>query len=248
MIRYVYPDVGRTGLCNMLYPWARAICYAKEHGCRVIAPAWTKFTRIGPILRRERDKRFYVGQFTNQGYVGGFAKMWLLAFGGDKVLRFSGMTDGLKPLIYEAATVKNELIRIANPSYLKALEDLPDEFIGVHIRKGDFLTIGFSLSNEYYVRAIRLARKRVGDIPILVFSDGEASELAYLNSFANVCFMPHAPALQDLLSLTRAEILIATNRSTFSGWAAYLGGMTSFWDKDGERPSESIGLQKFELV
>ena len=249
MIKYVYPEVGRCGLCNMLYPWARAVCFAREQGCRVLAPSWTKFNRIGPWLRHERDKRFYLGQLTNRGYVSGVRKWCVLTCFRQQVKVFSGMLGGFKPIVNQVAVVREELERIVHPRIFEQVKSLPERFIGVHIRKGDFARIGFSLPNDYYVRAIKIARERCGEsVPILVFSDADAEELSYLKVFNDVRIMPSAPALQDLLSLAKSEILVATNRSTFSGWAAYLGGMPSLWAKDGEVPSVSIGLSRFELV
>ena len=78
--KYVYADLPRTGLCNMLFPWARAVLYARNHSLPLLAPEWVKLGRIGPWLRGERDKRYYFGQFTNEGYIRGLKKWWALHF------------------------------------------------------------------------------------------------------------------------------------------------------------------------
>lgn len=249
MIKYVYPRVGRCGLCNMLYPWARAIVFARANACEVLAPSWSRFNRIGPWLRHERDKRLYLNQFTNIGYVSGLRKLWTLSFRRDEVKMFEGMAGGFGPILAQASLVRKELFRIVSPRILREVEKLPQEFIGVHVRRGDFARIGFALPNDYYLRAVEIARRRVGrDLPILIFTDSKLDEVAYLRRFSNVQVMPDAPAIQDLLALSRAKMLVATNRSTFSGWAAYLGDVPSLWWKDGEAPSASIGLKSFELV
>lgn len=41
-----------------------------------------------------------------------------------------------------------------------------------------------------------------------------------------------APALFDLFALSRAEVLIGTNNSSFSLWGAFLGHGVSFWSKE----------------
>ena len=38
--KYVYADLPRTGLCNMLFPWARAELYARDNAVKMIAPKW----------------------------------------------------------------------------------------------------------------------------------------------------------------------------------------------------------------
>ncbi len=75
---YGFADVGRAGLANMLLPWARCEVFCRKHGLRMLAPQWTQ-PRIGPLLRREKDKRYYFGLFKDDGYVSGPRRWWLLA-------------------------------------------------------------------------------------------------------------------------------------------------------------------------
>src|SRR5262249_28756870 len=69
---FAFPSVGRGGLGNMLFPWARAEVFRKRHGVPMLAPQWTQF-KIGPLLRGERDKRYYTGLFdhSRSKYVSG---------------------------------------------------------------------------------------------------------------------------------------------------------------------------------
>lgn len=76
---YVYPNLPRTGLANMLFIWARAEIFTRDHRCRMLAPQWTQFGRMGVWLRRERDKRTYLNCFGSDGYVTGFARARILA-------------------------------------------------------------------------------------------------------------------------------------------------------------------------
>src|SRR4051812_18492456 len=75
---YAYPLIERTGLANMMFPWARAQVFAQLHSVPMLAPRWVQF-RLGPIIRRETDKRFYFGLFDNSSYIGGVKRMMLLA-------------------------------------------------------------------------------------------------------------------------------------------------------------------------
>lgn len=250
---YAYADVGRTGLCNMLFPWARAILFARRRHCPVLAPGWTNYFRVGPWLRGERDKRYYLRQFTNEGYITGFRKMaTLLKFMGRRVgereacsndiesgiVFFSGLGCYFKDLAGNEDFLREELIKIVSPKIVCSLNRLPDKFVGVHVRRGDFVSTGQELPLDYYLRGIDVACKSVGSqMPVLVFSDGDAKELNRLRDCHNVVFMPVAPALHDMLALSRASIVVGTNHSSFSEWAAFLGGKPSVWDKNGRPPS-----------
>lgn len=254
---YAYPAVERRGLCNMLFPWARAVLFARDHNCKVIAPSWVKINRLGPILRRERDKRYYLGQFTNCGYVKGIKKWWLLSTctkvcedvkdtATKGVVVFNELRNYFEDLKGGQAYIEKELLKITSQNILERLEMLPKHFIGVHIRMGDFAKIGQCLPGDYYLRAIERARKITGEATeVLVFSDAKVETLSYLNEISNVCLMPSGAALHDMLALSRAEVLVGTNLSTFSEWAAFLGGMKNLWCKSGGHPNY---FQNAELI
>lgn len=251
---YAYADVGRTGLCNMLFPWARAVLYAKKMNCRVIAPRWTKIMRIGPWLRGERDKRYYNGLFTNEGYVKGVGRAYaFIRMLGQKyyesspaicdlkkgIVIFRGLGNYFMDFADEAAFLREELLKIVSKRIAAKLDELPRKFIGVHVRCGDFVSTGQSMPSEYYLKGIEIAKSIVGaQHPVLVFSDAKGSELSFLSDCAGVRLMPAAPAIHDVLALSRASVLVGTNHSSFSEWAVFLGGMKSVWSKDGRRPSE----------
>src|SRR5438874_7065079 len=75
---YAYASLGRTGLGNMLFPWARCEIFAARHCLPILAPQWTQ-PKIGPLLRSERDWRFYTGLFDNSSYIHGLQKILLIA-------------------------------------------------------------------------------------------------------------------------------------------------------------------------
>lgn len=67
-MEYVYPQlssidlnftrIGGLGLGNMLFTYARAVLYARDHGAVLVWPTWNSIP-VGQILRREDNKRFY---------------------------------------------------------------------------------------------------------------------------------------------------------------------------------------------
>ena len=240
-MKYVYAKMRRTGLCNKLFPWARAVVYAKENGVKMIAPKWTDIMRIGPWVRREKYKRYYFGDFTNEGYInnrcGLLANPLILRILGVKV--FSGMEGFFDPFLAECAFVKEELRRITNPLLLARASNIGKEpFIGVHVRRGDFVRSGSQISDEWYVSAIKKSLEIVGALPVKIFSDAYADELARIvGNVGNVEIMPPAPAIQDLLSLSYARAVICTTNSTFSMWAVFLGQNLSIWPRGASVPN-----------
>lgn len=74
---FTYARIGRAGLGNNLLPWARSEIAAAQNGLRRIAPIWFHF-KIGPILRGERDWRWYNALFRHPGEIGGLRRRWLL--------------------------------------------------------------------------------------------------------------------------------------------------------------------------
>lgn len=115
------------------------------------------------------------------------------------------------------------------------LEALPPEpFLGVHVRRGDFRQGGLAIDDAWYIRAVSQALRGAfpdgGRPQIRIFSDAAPQSLRFLaEAFPNVTIQPKAPALLDLLHLSRCAALVGTSRSTFGMWAAFLGQMPSFW-------------------
>lgn len=221
----------------MLNPWARAFLWARDHDMKMIAPNWVKLCRIGPLLRGERDKRYYRGMITNDGYVDGWKKWYLLSFRRKDIEIIEGQGHDICDFPMEHESLKTELMRISSPQILSSLDSLPSAYIGVHIRRGDFKVIGRCLPTDYYINAIRLMAAQENRLPILIFSDARKEELEFLRTvgkeFKRMTFMPPAPALHDVLALSRAKALVCTNGSSFSEWAAFLGQMPTIWSKNG---------------
>ncbi len=245
---FVFAKVNRTGLCNMLFPWARAVVYCHEHGLKMMAPQWTQFMRVGPWLRGERDKRYYLNQFTNEGYVSNWLGL------RPKICQtkvFSGMDGFFDPFIDAQELIKSELWKIVNPKLAAVAKDVGKEkFIGCHIRRGDFVTIGQGLGDEWYIAGIREARRIVGNLPVKIFSDADAEKLKGITEVVDHSeVMPESAAVQDLLSLSLSQALVCTPGSTFSMWAVFLGQMPSVWAKSRSFPPKLyVGESRLILV
>ena len=137
--------------------------------------------------------------------------------------------QGCAPVIHE------ELRSIIQPTdwfltesaRLRSLGD----WIGIHIRRGDFLEPKIRdfhgvVGDAYYERTLRYARRLVGDLPIVLFSDDPRAEES--SEFLQGCetYVINAPAMSrpietvNLMAHSRAMI---TANSSLSWWGAWLG-------------------------
>jgi hypothetical protein len=162
---YVIPVLGRFGLTHGLLAWARAQIWAKEHGAKVVAPFWLKL-RIGPYLRRERDKRNYFLLFHPGKAIHGLKRLFLIACARriniyeqwpghirqarrpTLVAFHNQVKDNEKRSFQQVAGygafLREELIGITRSKYLPEKDDHP--FIAVHVRLGDFTKSPVDLS------------------------------------------------------------------------------------------------------
>ena len=160
---YAYAKLNRAGLGNLLLPWARCEIFARDHDLSMLAPRWIQ-PKIGPVLRGENDKRYYVGLFDNSRYVRGLRKLIILmrsskfreerglatvremasAGRGSVVILFEGLDGFFEPLLPHRDFLKRRLTEImAEPLRVK-LASAPEDFeIGVHLRRGDKETARF---------------------------------------------------------------------------------------------------------
>lgn len=253
---YAYPKLERTGLANMLFPWARAEVFARDRRCGMLAPDWTHLARVGPWFRSERDKRYYLNCFTSAGYVRGLPRAWILAthhrvgeadaagddlLGRGTVVEFRGMDGLFKGLEHDSKWLRSRLERITHPRLKADLDSqwpVMPPFIAAHVRRGDFgpWTPGTTASNlmcvrlplDWFAAAIHWARARHGELPVIVFSDGRPDELDPLTRLPGVSLARHAPAIVHLLAISNASCII-TSASSFSMWAAYLSRGPAVW-------------------
>lgn len=190
---FCFPDVGRAGLGNMLFPWAKAEVFRSRHGVRMLAPQWTQ-PKIGPLLRRERDLRYYTGLFDHRrsGYVRGPARLWTL-WRGTRVTPEQGeatMAAGAKPgsptivvfkgwegwfadLLAHRDLVADRLNAILSARVRGLLAEGEAPVIAVHVRRGDKKTLPFrapytgeswqTIHDQWFMNAIASVRRAIGE-------------------------------------------------------------------------------------
>jgi hypothetical protein len=235
-----------AGLGNLLLPIARALVGRERHGGGLVYPTFRQF-KIGPYLRAERDKRTYGDVFRNRTLPEW--RLWVAAH----FLRQVDESMAPRELTSRACINYSGLARYFHD--IMGCEQLVGKWlrenacldgslqgnydIGVHVRLGDFKSAaagpydGHSVRNsfDWYRRAVADARRLVTTRHprIMVFTDEDPALVTRelkLNGDSGVD--PGRNAITSILNLSRAEVLV-TSRSTFSAWAAYLGGGAAIW-------------------
>lgn len=159
---YAYADVGRAGLANLLLPWARCEVFRKTHNVPMLAPRWTKL-KIGPLLRGERDLRYYMGLFNTTGYLTGLPKQ--IAFLGAKemsefdaerwmgspeqregsgkvIVTFRGIERFFIPLLAHRDYLRQRLNDMLSEPVRQIMNQAATDFvIAAHVRRGDKPTL-----------------------------------------------------------------------------------------------------------
>ena len=97
---------------------------------------------------------------------------------------------------------------------------LHDNFdaIGVHVRRGDYLKLGWALDMDYYKRAMDFIKSKLDDPKFYVFTD----DVEYCENNFPGCRIISIGPVEDfyLMSMCGGFNIIAN--STFSWWAAFL--------------------------
>ena len=246
---YGFPTLPRAGLANMLIPWAECFIWCRDNEIEQLSPFWKKI-RLGPYLRGERDKRQYQKFFSSGGNIAGVKRLLLLTsrkisfedfcllenkndIKKTTLVCFSDMNH-LERLIGRDKEIIDELYRITRPEYHPF--GLPVNFIGIHIRMGDFPYKSetnqhgyFRQTLEWYIEALKQLRISLGiNMVAVIFSDGTDKELAPILSLGNVIHSPFSESISDLLAIAKSTVVI-TSRSSFSLVGAFLGQVPSIW-------------------
>jgi len=241
-----------AGLGNILFPWAHSRIFGAINEIAACAIGWNRL-RPGPLLRGERRMRYYGNSFkesksaialsgllsikgtivrnpnlerldqrlrSDHLYVWDQIPHWSNYFGALKEYR-----DLVKELLWEALT----------PSLRRQVIEAPTPAVAVHIRRGDFrnLQLGEEFARvgstrtplEYFIELIHEIRRCCGfDVPVTVFTDGYASEIADVLALPCVRLAERNRPIVDLLLMSRAQLLIVSASSTFGYWSGFLSG------------------------
>lgn len=223
----------RYGLCNKLLTWAKALVLANKTGKKLLVRGWFHFS-IGPWLRGETNKRLYNGLLHQTPFV----QFWLSKLFQPEAINYQILlksplnTDDFKETPYISdlpilanyyQEIKDAFLSLIKPDQLKAIAKLPTPIIGIHIRRGDYVTIGSTTDLNYFKEHILKLRQLLRfEAPVTIFTDGKPNELETLLEIANVAIFPSQNDLIDLLALSKSKILITSKASSYSYWAAFM--------------------------
>ena len=200
----------------------------------MLAPHWWWPPRVRPLLAdfppfAELPGHLYVrGMRALPEYISGVRRARIEATSSSRIdvfrfesARFAELT-GHEDLLHETL---RRICTVAVPAAVPV--------IGIHVRRGDFRMAGLTeLQTEgavrtpttWFVATLRLIRQTIGPLPARVVTDGREADIADLLREPDVQLVRTGAPLGDILTLSSARVLLASG-SSFSAWAAFLGGM-----------------------
>ncbi len=267
---FVYPALGSrydlwfvrmsgSGLGNSFYNYFQAVALAERYGARVIVPPWFS-VKIGPMLRGQSGKRFYLGMFKPyRGDVGGLQKLWILLSRYPR--RNTVEVDGSRPAALEEGAlnivtvngkftfaglyphrdaIRRRILGIVNDPVPPNHSWGRGGFIAVHVRMGEFAQVSDTKLITGGMDNVRiplswyanLVRKlRACYAQMPIFIFSDGKEQELMPLLESGATQYRSGSdMTDLLAMSAASILVGSN-STYSRWAVFLGDMPSIWVK-----------------
>ena len=231
-----------AGLANHLFPMYRAFQNSKQTNGFFIFPPMIQL-KIGPIIRREHDKRFYFNLFHRRS-ISELIKLKvftsknkfhesnydLLNKDIDGVIIYKGIKDlSSNEKYYFFKSFNHEfredfvnmlMMRSKNKVRLSSeLSIIKKDDICVHIRRGDFPD---QVSDEWYIKSINFLIKEFPESKVRIFTDDVNSLGSSILSIKNISIDSSYNAWHAIIKMS-AHGTIVSSTSTFALWAAFLG-------------------------
>ncbi|MEK7536912.1 MAG: alpha-1,2-fucosyltransferase [Patescibacteria group bacterium] len=268
---------GRSGLGNWLFNYAGTRLYAEKNGFDFAMPDWIGtriFQNIKPWTATEKIKSFFCRE-TQLDDLDSYTKLdallWLFSKNiklpqtqsleslyekpKDNISLYAYLQDefSLQLLKQNREKIKdwftfNEKIQ---KEFQKQTKDLKP-WIGVHIRRGDYIKLGISLPVSQYKSKLDEILKQLPNYKVFIATN----DRNIISEFKDYNLLKASNPLSDIPDyvfdfwmLVNSEWIIGGG-STFSWWAAFLSDkdyyhsplLTNFWTKD-YRPE--FALQDF---
>lgn len=260
--------LGGVGLANLLFSWARCSVFCKKTGAVQVFTTWPQF-KPKSWTRWESDKRHYCGMFRPLAEeIHGLKKLltlmsvpWIAEddWNGSQehsaLVVFRGLRGYFRNIWGEEGWIREHFLRSVKGGPPSTVAHPQSPYIAVHVRLGDHplydptvaRTGNMKLPLSWYERAIEFAVSELGwQGDVAVCSDATREELRPILQLPRVRLFRGGSAIEDLIFLSRGVVLIGS-ASTFSQWAAYLGGRPSIWHPQFER-NGGLGPSFHELV
>jgi len=178
-----------------------------------------------------------------------FSDQDVIIFKADQAHDFSDLAE-------HRDAIKQKLEQLSKGSVHEQF--LLEPFIAVNYRSGnDFKSHAVNSSQAktdlyWFIHAVDRVRQQYGNLPVQVITDGAPHHLADLSRSIGGCQIHQfSTAIEDLLFLSKAKVLLASGNSSFSAWASFLSGADSFsskntpldkWRVNTGNPNQIIGI------
>lgn len=246
----VYVELPRSGLGNLLLIWSRAKVFSHVKGIPLVTSSWWNM-RWGSWLRLENKKRMYWGYFKESPIWQRFhLRFFRSGFAIQREPKITKESLPVQPTLFVFSTtvveddlfasirlyrdlIKQELQQLVRPALLIKLDSCPAPLAAVHIRRGDFKISNPITPISFFIAGIRYIREQTAKcLPVTVFTDADEKEICDILAMENVFLAKKNPDILDILLMSRSRILILSQSSTFSYWAAFLSNAILIKPKD----------------
>jgi hypothetical protein len=236
-----------AGLGNKLFSCASGMVFSSVNNCEHVIYGMSKL-HIGPYLRREKSKRFYINYFKNEkkmGFISPFfmkQKYIIKQENCDTLAQTNGIyifneipqwLNFFVTLKNHRELIKSKILLTLQPHILTRLHNAKTPQIAVHIRMGDFRRLGENedfakvgavrTPLDYFIEIIQKIRTFLDyDCSVVVFSDGRKEDLLPILNLKNTELAEDNLDIIHLLQMSKAKVLITSAGSTYSYWSGFL--------------------------
>lgn len=231
-----------AGLGNKLFVWAQGVVYAHHNHSKLISFGWSYIhirTLLKIMLRIEKRHEYYIPIFKNSNVL--LARLLHLtlkplalkqsdcnSIRSERIVMFdelykSNPEDLFFRLKDHRSLIKREFFKQLKNEYANYKFEAPE--VAIHVRRGDFVQLEFSTPSEYYIQVINSLREYLNyEVPIVIYSDAskEDHEISSILKLNKVRLAAPKHAVLDIIEMSKAKMLIVSNKSTFSQWAGFL--------------------------
>lgn len=225
----------------MLLVWAKGCVFAHLNQLPLVTSSWWGF-RWGTIKRNEKKKRFYWGYFNESSLIARSLTCINILFyevireppvkqveqgtGNKKVFLFNSVItnqDLFGEIRPYRQLVKDKLYGMLTPLLQHELNNYPVTEIAVHIRRGDFKMGNPVTPESFFIDCIKQVRSVCGkEWEVTVFTDAENDEIQNVLALTGVSLAKPKPDILDILLMSKSKVIVLSQSSTFSYWAAFL--------------------------
>ncbi|MCX7113644.1 MAG: hypothetical protein NTX45_26885 [Proteobacteria bacterium] len=241
--------IGGPGLANLLWLWAKCIVFSHLTGAAIVWPQWNQL-KPRSLLRGERSMGWYWAFFTQPetGYIPYRDRASSQQASGELILK--NLLEGKEVNIQEGShyimsnlggpfTSMFEYRHLIHDAWSKMINK-PEKYtfnnslhfpvLAVHLRRGDFRIKGLSADLKSTEKLLNKVCHDFTDYHIYLMTDADAKDYSFWQIIPDrIENATTGNTVMDLLFLSRVDYLIGTANSSYSRFAAFLGGMPVSW-------------------